>query len=53
MNIFEHNGEVLLQQYEGNRQFASALADGAQVLLRRLTKLLAKALRRVRGAHPF
>lgn len=53
MNIIEHNGEVMLRQYEGNRQLASALADSAHVLLRRLTKLLAKALRRIPGSHPF
>ena len=52
MNIIEQNCKVLLQQHEGNRQFASALADGAYVLLRRLTTLLANALRRVPGAYP-
>ncbi len=53
MNIIKHNGELLLLQHEGNRQLASALADGAHILLQRLTKLLAKALRRKPGAHPF
>ncbi len=53
MNIFEHNGEVLLQRYEGNRQLASALADSAQVLFRRLTEVLAKALDRIPGTYPF
>ena len=53
MNFIEHNGKALLQQHEGTRQLASALTDGAQVLLRRLTKLLATALRRVGRAHPF
>jgi hypothetical protein len=41
MRIIEQNGKVLLQQHEGNRQLASALADSAPVLLRRLTKSLA------------
>jgi hypothetical protein len=53
MNIIEHNDKILLQQHEGNRQFASALADSAQMLLRRLTKLLAKMPRRIPGAYPF
>lgn len=53
MNIIEHSGEVMLQQHEGNRQIASALAHSAHVLLGRLTTLLANALRRVPGAHPF
>lgn len=53
MNFIEHNGKALLQQHEGNRQIAFALADNAQVLLRHLTKLLAKVLRRIPGAHPF
>ncbi len=53
MNIIEHQSKVLLQQLEGNRQLASALGDSAQLLLRRLTKLLATALRRNPGAHPF
>ncbi len=53
MNFIKHNGKVLLQQHEGNRQLASALVDSAHVLLRRLTKLLAQILRRVPGAYPF
>lgn len=53
MNIIEQNGKLLLQQHEGNRQLASALADGAHILLQHLTRLLAKALRRKPGAHPF
>ena len=53
MNFIEQHGKVLLQQHEGNRQLASALADSAHVLLGRLTTLLAKAFRRIPGAHPF
>ncbi len=53
MAFIEHNATVLLQQQEGNRQLASALADSAHVLLGRLTTFLAKALRRVPGAYPF
>ena len=53
MNIIEDNGKVLLQQHKGNQQLALALADSAHLLLQRLTKLLAKALRRIPGAHPF
>ena len=53
MNFIENYGKVLLQQHEGNRQLASALAGNAQSLLRRATMLLAKAFRRVPGAHPF
>jgi len=53
MNFIEHNGKVLLQQHEGNRQLASALAGNVHALLRHLTTLLAKALRRIPGAHPF
>ena len=53
MNIIEHNGNVLLQQHEGNRQIAFALARNAQALFRRLTRLLANGFRRVPGAHPF
>lgn len=53
MNIIENYGKVVLQQHEGNRQLASILANSARMLLRRLTASLAKALRRVPGAHPF
>ncbi len=52
MNFIEYNGKALLQQHEGNRQLASALGNGAQLLLRRMAKLLAAAFRRVPGAHP-
>lgn len=51
MNIFEQHGEVMLQQHEGNRQLASALADGTRLLLQRFTKFLVKVLCRVPGAH--
>lgn len=53
MNFIEDHGRVLLQQHEGSRQIASALADNVHVLFRRLMVLLAKALRRIPGAHPF
>ncbi len=53
MNFIEHNGKILLRQYEGNRQLASVLAESAQMLLQRFTTLLAKALRRNPGAYPF
>jgi len=53
MNFIEHHGKVLLQQHEGNRQLALALAESTHVLLRHVTVLLAKALRRIPGAHPF
>ncbi len=52
MNVIEHYGNALLQQHEGNRQLASALAGTAHVLRRRLTELLAKARARIPGAHP-
>ncbi len=41
MNTFDNYGEMLLQQHEGNRQIASALAKYARVLVRRFAKLLA------------
>jgi hypothetical protein len=37
MNIFENLGQSLLQQEEGNRLLASALADGARRLGRSVT----------------
>jgi len=43
----------MLQQHEGTRQIASALADDAHLLLQRFTKFLAKALRRIPDAHNF
>lgn len=53
MNIIENYGTALLQQHEGNRQLASALASSARALFQRLATLLAKTLRRVLGAQPF
>lgn len=53
MNFIERHGNALLQQHEGNRQLASALADSTQLLFRRLAKLLAKVLHRIPGAYPF
>lgn len=41
MNIFEHHGTVVLQQHEGNRLLASALAGSVRAWIRRLPKLLA------------
>ena len=52
MNTLDHYGEVLLQQHEGNRQIASALAKGARVSVRRLARLLVAMLRHVPEGHP-
>ncbi len=41
MTTLDNYGEALLQQREGNRQIASALAEGARVLIRRVAQLLA------------
>ena len=53
MNIIEDYGNAVLQQHEGSRQLASALANNAHVLLQRLTDWLAKARARIPGARPF
>ena len=41
MDILEHYGTAVLQQHEGSRQLASALAGNVRALARRLTRLLA------------
>lgn len=53
MNILDRYGEVLLQQHEGNRQVASALAQSARGLVRRVAKLLTTMRGRVPGGHPL
>lgn len=53
MNIFENYGEILLQQHDGNRQLASALAGSVQALVRRLANLLVVTRRHVPGEHPL
>ena len=53
MNILDNYGEVLLQQHEGSRQLASALAKSARASLRRLVKLLIAVHRHAPGEyHP-
>ena len=49
MNILDNYGEVLLQQHEGSRQIASALAKSARSSVLRLAKLLSAVRRRVPG----
>lgn len=50
MNTFTNYGEILLQQHEGKRQIASALAGNMRVLVRRLGKLLMAVCRHESGA---
>ena len=52
MNIVDNYGQVMLQQHEGNRQIASALAKSAQVSVRRLARLLLAVHRHGLGEHP-
>lgn len=52
MNTFNNYGEILLQQHEGKRQIASALARNIQVLVLRFAKLLV-AMRRHKSGAPF
>lgn len=52
MKILETYGEILLQQHEGNRQIASALAEGARMSVRRLAKLLAAPYAAMARAKP-
>ena len=47
MNTLDSYGEALLQQHEGNRQIASALAKSARVTVQRLAKLLIAVRRHV------
>ena len=53
VSILETYGEVLLQQHEGNRQIASALAEGARVSVRCFAKLLAAIRRHSPGKNPL
>ena len=46
MNIFEHYGTAMLQQHEGSRQLATALAGSVRVWFQRLPKVLAGSPRR-------
>ena len=52
MNNLDQYGEILLQQHEGGRQIATALANGARVSVRRLAKLLNAVRRHVPGGYP-
>lgn len=52
MNSFSNYGEILLQQHEGRRQIASALASSVRVLVRRVAKLLTAMRRHDLGARP-
>ncbi len=51
MNILEDAGQNLILQAEGNRQLASALADGFRMLGRHVARLLGTARPNVRGKH--
>ncbi len=51
MSIFETMGQAQMLRDEGNRRLASALAVGARTLMRRLGRLLGKALRSAPGEH--
>ena len=52
MNTLDNYGAALLQQHEGNRQIASALAKCARMSVRRLAKLLIAVRRHVPGEYP-
>ena len=52
MNALDNYGAILLQQHEGNRQIASALARSAHVSVQRLAKLLSAVRCRVSGRTP-
>jgi hypothetical protein len=53
MTIFETLGHAQILRDEGNRQFASALADGARRLTRYLARMVRAALRHVPDEHPY
>jgi hypothetical protein len=46
MRIFDMAGQAAMLRAEGNQQIASALADGARALIRRLGDKLAATRRR-------
>lgn len=52
MTTLDNYGEILLQQHEGNRQIASALAERARVLVRHVAKLLMAMRDRVPDDQP-
>ena len=51
LNIFSTSGQNLMLQAEGNQQPASALAEGARTLTRRLAHRFGVALRSAHGAR--
>jgi hypothetical protein len=53
MSIFETLGHAQMLRDEGNRQLASALAEGARNLMRYLVRLTGEALRHVPDEHPY
>ena len=52
MTTLDNYGEILLQQNEGNRQIASAVAERARVLVRHVAKLLMAIQDRVPNDQP-
>lgn len=52
LRIIDNYGEAMLQQHEGNRQIASALAQSARASFRRFAKLLTALRRHVPGERP-
>jgi hypothetical protein len=53
MNILETLGHAQMLRDEGNRQLASALADGARRLTRFLARFAGETLRHVPDEHPY
>ena len=51
LNTFSTSGQNLMLQAEGNQQLASALANGARTLTRRLARRFGAALRSAQGTH--
>ena len=51
LNTLSTAGQNLMLQAEGNQQLASALADGARTLTRRLARRFSVALHSAQGTH--
>jgi hypothetical protein len=51
MNFLHIRGETLIQQYEGGRQIAYALAHAVRTLAHRARRLLGTALSQLPGEH--
>lgn len=52
MNVFESLGQAEMLRYEGNRQIAAALEQGARAMLRRLAAVFGEAPRRISDETP-